>query len=220
MRPAPERDIWETSKAPLTCGPGTCAAWPYLALPRFVCTMREHDLALVSACRTLFKHFSGGYPAPSEQFQNDPLVLTAMCLENIRPSGFALAPTNLGDINDSWQTDKEVCLYLKAIRFYWKKHTHTHSPGGFSRRNSRVDVWQSELRRIPPSLIKANMPPWGALRRPTTLGRSSGEWKRKLSFRSGSKRWDSRPSWFHMVFTSKTKKYNNLKNIFFMLLFQ
>ncbi len=184
MRPAPERDIWETSKAPLTCGPGTCAAWPYLALSRFVCTMREHDLALVSACCTLFKHFSGGYPAPSEQFQNNPFVLTAMCLENIGPSGFALAPTNPGDINDSWQTDKEVCLYLKAIRFYRKKHTHTHThthtPGGFSRRNSRADVWQSALRRIPPSLIKATMPPWGALGRPTTLGRRSGEWKRTL----------------------------------------
>ncbi|KAL1247464.1 hypothetical protein QQF64_022840 [Cirrhinus molitorella] len=122
--------------------------------------MREHDLARVSARRTLFKHFSGGYPAPSEQFQNDPLVLTAMCLENIGPSGFALAPTNPGDINDSWQTDKGVCLYLKAIRFYRKKaFTHTLSPGGFSRRNSRVDVWQSQLRRIPPSLIKAALPP-------------------------------------------------------------
>ncbi len=215
MHPAPARDIWETSKEPLTCGPGTCAAWPYLALSRFVCTMREHDLALVFACCTLF-HFSGGYPAPSEQFQNDPLLLTAMCLENIRPSGFALAPTNPGDINDSWQTDKEVCLYLKAIRFYRKKaltHTHTLSPGGFSRRNSRADVWQSELRRIPPSLIKATLPPWGALRRPTTLGRRSGEWKRTLCH-SGVVQKDGiqgLPGFLrlHVVFTSKTKKYNN-----------
>lgn len=92
--------------------------------------MLEHDLALVSAHCTLFKHFSGGYQAPSEPFQNDPLVLTAMCLENIGPRGFALAPTNPGDINDSWQTYKGVCLYLKAIRFYRKKaftHTHTHT---------------------------------------------------------------------------------------------
>lgn len=130
VRQTPARDIWETSKGPLTCGPRTCAAWPYLALSRFVCMIREHDLVLVSTCRTLFKHFSGGYPAPSEQFQNDPLVSIAVCLENIGPSGFAHTPTNPGDINDSWQTDKEFCLHLKAIRFSWKKtftHTHTHS---------------------------------------------------------------------------------------------
>ncbi len=62
MHPAPARDIWETSKEPLTCGPGTCAAWPYLALSRFVCTMREHDLALVFACCTLFHFLEGTRP--------------------------------------------------------------------------------------------------------------------------------------------------------------
>lgn len=137
-----------------------------------------HDLALVSAHCTLFKHFSGGYQAPSESFQNDPLVLTAMCLENIGPRGFALAPTNPGDINDSWQTDKGVCLYLKAIRFYRKKaftHTHTLLPGGFSRRNCIADIWQSELRKIPPIAFKSTS---ATLRGPTEADHTGGKVKK------------------------------------------
>lgn len=178
------------------CGPGTCAAWPYLALSRFVCMMLEHDLALVSAHCTLFKHFSGGYRAPSEPFQNDPLVLTAMCLENIGPRGFALAPTNPGDINDSWQTDKGVCLYLKAIRFYRKKaftHTHTHSRSVASLEGIAEQTFgRVNWGRFLPSHLKAPLPPWGALWRLTTLGERSRGWKRTLCHAS----WDSRPSWF------------------------
>lgn len=52
---------------------------------------------------------------PTEPLQTDSVVLTAVCLENIGPRGFALTLSNPRDINESWQTDKGVCLYLKAI---------------------------------------------------------------------------------------------------------
>lgn len=126
MRSAPARDIWETSEGPLMCGPWTCAAWPYLALSRFVCTIQEHDLVLVSACRPLFKHFSGWYPAPSEQFQNDPLVLTAMCLENIGPSGLLSLPLIQGY---KWllAVRQRSLLILKGHTLLSKENLYTHA---------------------------------------------------------------------------------------------